>query len=69
MFPGFAIKRYPSCSSSHRAVDGLIALIEAEKLTAGDIERIAVGLISLPREPVTPYPENGEEAKFSIGFR
>lgn len=68
--PGFAIKRYPSCSSSHRAVDGLIALIEAEKLTAGDIERIAVGL-SKPamRELVTPYPENGEEAKFSIGFQ
>ena len=68
--PGFAIKRYPSCSSSHRAVDGLIGLIDSADLKAGDISRITVGL-SKPamRELVSPYPENGEEAKFSIGFQ
>lgn len=68
--PGFAIKRYPSCSSSHRAVDGLTELIEKHHLKAEDISRITAGL-SKPalRELVTPYPENGEEAKFSIGFQ
>lgn len=68
--PGFAIKRYPSCSSSHRAIDGLIALIEENHIKAPDIKRIAIGL-SKPamRELVTPYPKNGEEAKFSIGFQ
>lgn len=68
--PGFAIKRYPSCSSSHRAVDGLVDLIESNSLKACDIKKITVGM-SKPamRELVTPYPENGEEAKFSIGFQ
>lgn len=68
--PGFALKKHPSCSSTHRAIDGLIDLIEENSLTADDIERIDVGL-SQPalRELVTPYPKDGEEAKFSIGFQ
>ena len=68
--PGFALKKHPSCSSTHRAIDGLIDLIEENHLTADDIARIDVGL-SQPalRELVTPYPKDGEEAKFSIGFQ
>lgn len=68
--PGFAIKQYPSCSSSHRAIDGLIELISSNSLKASDISCISIGL-SKPamRELVTPYPQNGEEAKFSIGFQ
>lgn len=68
--PGFAIKRYPSCSSTHRAVDGLALLIDREAIRADDIEAIAVGL-SKPalRELVSPDPKDGEEAKFSIGFQ
>lgn len=68
--PGFAIKRYPSCSSSHRAVDGLIELMYSNGLYAADIKKITIGLSkSAMRELVTPYPQNGEEAKFSIGFQ
>ena len=68
--PGFAIKRYPSCSSTHRAVDGLVSLIDENGIAAPDIKAITVGL-SKPamRELVSPYPNNGEEAKFSIGFQ
>ena len=45
-------------------------LIESNSLKACDIKKITVGM-SKPamRELVTPYPENGEEAKFSIGFQ
>ena len=68
--PGFAIKRYPSCSSTHRAVDGLVDIINENGIKAADIKSITCGL-SKPamRELVTPYPKNGEEAKFSIGFQ
>ena len=41
--PGFALKKHPSCSSTHRAIDGLIDLIEENHLTAEDIARIDVG--------------------------
>ena len=68
--PGFAIKRYPSCSSTHRAIDALVDLIDTHHVKASDIDEISVGLsASALRELVTPYPKNGEEAKFSIGFQ
>lgn len=68
--PGFTLKRYPSCSSGHRPVDALIDLIEENGLKASDIESIEARMgISALRELVTPYPEDGEEAKFSVGFQ
>lgn len=68
--PGFAIKLYPSCSSTHRSIDALTELIRENDLKADDIVRIEIGLSqSALRELVTPYPRDGEEAKFSIGFQ
>ncbi|MGN0735591.1 MAG: MmgE/PrpD family protein [Anaerovoracaceae bacterium] len=68
--PGFTLKRYPSCSSTHRPVDALIDLIDENNIKADDVERIDVGLSeSALRELVTPYPKDGEEAKFSVGFQ
>ena len=68
--PGFAIKLYPSCSSTHRAIDALTELIRENELKPADIAKIEIGLSqSALRELVTPYPRDGEEAKFSIGFQ
>lgn len=68
--PGFTLKRWPSCSSSHRPLDAVIDLIEEHNIKAEDIERIDLNLgISALRELVTPYPKDGEEAKFSVGFQ
>ena len=41
---GFAIKLYPSCSSTHRAIDALTELIRENDLKAADIARIEIGL-------------------------
>ncbi len=68
--PGFAIKQYPSCSSTHRAVDAFIDLAKEHGITADQLERAEFGLsASALRELVTPDPKTGDEAKFSIGFQ
>ncbi len=68
--PGFAIKQYPSCSSTHRAVDAFADLVREHGFTAGEVERVEFGLSqSALRELVTPDPKTGDEAKFSIGFQ
>ena len=68
--PGFTLKRWPSCSSTHRPVDAIMELIRINQLSAAEIESIRAGLgISALRELVTPDPADGEEAKFSVGFQ
>ena len=68
--PGFAIKQYPSCSSTHRAVDAFVDLDRAHHLQAEDIAEIRVELSAAAlRELVTPDPKTGDEAKFSVGFQ
>lgn len=68
--PGFTLKRYPSCSSTHRAVDGFVDIYTQNKFSIDDIKKIKIGLGEAAlRELVTPNPKTGEEAKFSIGFQ
>lgn len=68
--PGFTIKRYSSCSSTHRAIDAFIDIIQENHINYDDIENISIGLSdSALRELVTPNPTTGDEAKFSIGFQ
>ena len=68
--PGFTLKRYPSCSSTHRPVDALIDIINENDIKADEVERIDIGLSEAAlRELVAPYPKDGEEAKFSVGFQ
>ena len=65
--PGFTLKRWPSCSSTHRPVDAIMELIRINQLSAAEIESIRVGLgISALRELAAPDPADGEEAKFSV---
>ncbi len=68
--PGFTLKRWPSCSSTHRPVDAIIDLLVAHNIESDSIDRIDIGLSEdALRELVTPYPNDGEEAKFSVGFQ
>lgn len=66
---GFDIKRYPSCSSTHRPMDSITELIDENSIKPEEIERIDV-YMGLPamRDLVTPDPKNAQEAKFSVGF-
>ena len=68
--PGFAIKQYPSCSSTHRAVDAFADLANEYHFSADDVACIRVELSAAAlRELVTPDPQTGDEAKFSVGFQ
>ena len=66
---GFDIKRYPSCSSTHRPMDSITELIDENDIKPEQVERIDV-YMGLPamRDLVTPDPKNAQEAKFSVGF-
>lgn len=66
---GLKVKRYPTCASTHRAIDGLLDLRARYGFTAADVARIDVFA------PVTHFnnlmytdPTSPAEAKFSMEF-
>jgi len=66
---GLKVKRFPNCGSAHRAMDGLLALIERHGFTAGDIAEIRVSapashLANLMYED----PRNPAQARFSLEY-
>lgn len=66
---GLKIKRFPNCGSLHRALDGLMALMEEHSITADAVKKVlvrapAAHLRNLMHEnPLTPA-----EAKFSLEY-
>ncbi len=62
-------KQYPLCYYTHRAIDGVLDLLQENPVSAGDIERISVS-ISPRNATILRYhlPQTGLEAKFSIEF-
>lgn len=66
---GLKSKRFPNCGSAHRAMDGLLALMDAHRFSAPDVAEIHV------RAPATHLanlmytdPGNALEAKFSLEY-
>ena len=63
------VKKYPTCYYTHRALDGLLDLLQKTPIDARDVERVDV---SISRENATVLrnhrPKTGLEAKFSIEF-
>jgi len=67
--PGVAIKRYPSCSSTHPAVDALLELREKHDFNADSIERISCQLAPSAQEIlIYDKPSTPLEAKFSASY-
>ncbi|MEO1221229.1 MAG: hypothetical protein AAFY42_07750, partial [Pseudomonadota bacterium] len=66
---GLKIKRFPNCGSLHRALDGLLALMEEHSLTADRVETV---LIRAPaahlRNLMHENPHTPAEAKFSLEY-
>ena len=64
-----SVKKYPLCFFAHRAVDGLLDLLQATPVAADDVERVTVS-IGAPNASVLRYhlPQTGLEAKFSMEF-
>jgi len=66
---GLKVKRFPNCGSAHRAMDGLLALIERYGFAAEDIAEVRVSapashLANLMYED----PRNPAQAKFSLEY-
>jgi aconitate decarboxylase len=66
---GLSIKRYPICYSSHRAVDGMLALVAEHDLNPAAVAQVAVTLGPAQASMLRNHrPQTGLEAKFSIEF-
>lgn len=67
--PGNYIKRWPCCYSNHRAVGGLLALIDKHGLQANEVTEVAVGFLpGTDTALVSRDPQTGLEGKFSIEY-
>jgi 2-methylcitrate dehydratase PrpD len=64
-----SVKKYPLCFCTHRALDGMLDLLQAEKVDASTVSRVSVSTsqrnISILRNHA---PQTGLEAKFSMEF-
>lgn len=66
---GLKIKRFPNCGSLHRALDGLLALMEENHLQAEDIETVFVRAPAAHlRNLMHEDPQTPAEAKFSLEY-
>ena len=66
---GLKIKRFPNCGSLHRALDGLLALMEEHSLTAAMVETVLVRAPAAHlRNLMHENPQTPAEAKFSLEY-
>ena len=64
-----SVKKYPLCFFAHRAVDGLLDLLQSSSVAAGDVERVTVSIGSRNADVLRYHaPQTGLEAKFSMEF-
>ena len=66
---GLSVKKYPLCFCTHRALDGMLDLLQAEKVDAAAVSRVTVS--TSPRYATilrNHRPQTGLEAKFSMEF-
>lgn len=66
---GIEIKKYPCCGSAHLALDATSSLLQRERFSADQIDRIDV-LVDFdpPRSLIHSRPTNGLEGKFSMQY-
>jgi len=67
--PGLALKKFPCCYATHRAMDGLLALRAKLPFDAGSVERIICRMPPGSMRVLTyPRPATGLEGKFSLPY-
>jgi 2-methylcitrate dehydratase PrpD len=66
---GVAIKQYPCCAFTHRALDGMLALVQQEALRAEDVAAVECR-VGRPTTEVLIHtrPHTGLEGKFSMQY-
>jgi 2-methylcitrate dehydratase PrpD len=67
--PGFNVKLYPCCSSTHTALDGIFELLSRSSWRADDIESIDVWIgEDVPGILIHDVPRTGLQGKFSMRY-
>ncbi|MGZ8230270.1 MAG: MmgE/PrpD family protein [Burkholderiales bacterium] len=67
--PGLALKKFPCCYASHRAIDGLLALKDKLRFDASTVERVICKMPPGGMQVLTyPRPRTGLEGKFSLQY-
>jgi 2-methylcitrate dehydratase PrpD len=67
--PGLALKKFPCCYATHRAMDGLLALRERLAFDAASVDRIVCRVPPGGMRVLTyPRPVTGLEGKFSLPY-
>jgi 2-methylcitrate dehydratase PrpD len=67
--PGLALKKFPCCYASHRAMDGLLTLRAKLGFDASSIERVICRMPPGGMQVLTyPRPHTGLEGKFSLAY-
>jgi 2-methylcitrate dehydratase PrpD len=66
---GVAIKRYPCCAFTHRALDGLLALVQQQALRPEEVAAVECLVGRQTMEVlIHPRPRTGLEGKFSMQY-
>ncbi|MGY8959488.1 MAG: MmgE/PrpD family protein [Alphaproteobacteria bacterium] len=67
--PGIAIKKFPCCYATHRAIDGVLTLRERLGFDAGSIDNVICRMPPGGMKVLTyPRPTTGLEGKFSLPY-
>ncbi len=66
---GLSVKKYPLCYCTHRALDGMLALLAKQPVGAGDVKSVVVSTSRRNTMVLrNSRPQTGLEAKFSMQF-
>lgn len=66
---GIRLKRYPSCGSTHNALDALLGLMSDHGIDQDDVTAVECGVDHLrPLSLIFPDPTTGLQGKFSMEF-
>ena len=64
-----SVKKYPLCYCTHRALDGMLDLLQAERVDAASVSRVTVDTSGRNAKILRNHaPQTGLEAKFSMEF-
>ncbi len=66
---GLAVKRFPCCAATHRAIDCILMLMEEHKFTAGDVASVDIQVRAGHMQNLRyPEPQSEFEARFSMQY-
>jgi 2-methylcitrate dehydratase PrpD len=66
---GVNTKKYPNCFATHRALDGILTLLDEHPVAVGEVKHVAVTISRRNKSTLRfDAPQDGLQAKFSMQF-